>query len=214
MEKVVTVSSVKLFYGVDTRLKEELKCSLILVRGLYNFQRWPLVGLVFGSKKVKIQIINFWSASVSLQHDKFISSVGQRREIKCPQPIGLWRTMKPHNWFSSTALDLFDSVFTCFIVNHYNDVIMGTMASQITSLTIAYSTYYSGVYQRKHQSSASLAFVWGNHRSQVTASNAENVSIWWRHHDHMNMKCSSHGLSMNSYKSPKFWILSLEWDFL
>ena len=33
------------------------------------------------------------------------------------------------------------------------------MASQITSLTIVYSTVYSGADQRKHQSSASLAFV-------------------------------------------------------
>ena len=41
---------------------------------------------------------------------------------------------------------------------------MGTMASQITSLTIVYSTVYSGVDQRKHQSSASLAFVRGIHR--------------------------------------------------
>ena len=42
---------------------------------------------------------------------------------------------------------------------HYSDVIMGMMASQITSLTIIYSTVYSGADQRKHQSSASLAFV-------------------------------------------------------
>ena len=35
---------------------------------------------------------------------------------------------------------------------------MGTMASQITSLTIVYSAVYSGADQRKHQSSASLAF--------------------------------------------------------
>ena len=42
---------------------------------------------------------------------------------------------------------------------HYNDVIMSAVASQITSLTIAYSTVYSGVDQRKHQSSVSLAFV-------------------------------------------------------
>ena len=41
---------------------------------------------------------------------------------------------------------------------------MGMMASHITSLTIAYSTVYSGIDQRKHQSSASLAFVWGIHR--------------------------------------------------
>ena len=47
---------------------------------------------------------------------------------------------------------------------HYNDVIMGAMASQITSLTIVFSTVYSGADQRKHQSSASLAFVRGIHR--------------------------------------------------
>ena len=50
---------------------------------------------------------------------------------------------------------------------HYNDVVMGTVASQITSLTIVYSTVYSGADQRKHQSSVSLAFVRGIHRSPV-----------------------------------------------
>ena len=52
----------------------------------------------------------------------------------------------------------------CFVVAHYNDVIMGAMASQITSLTIVYSTVYSSLDQRKHQSSASLAFLRGIHR--------------------------------------------------
>ena len=41
---------------------------------------------------------------------------------------------------------------------------MDTMASEITSLTIVYSTIYSGANQRKLQSSASLAFVRGIHR--------------------------------------------------
>ena len=45
---------------------------------------------------------------------------------------------------------------------------MDTIASQITSLTIVYSTVYSDADQSKQQSSA---------------SNAENVSIWWRHHE-------------------------------
>ena len=43
--------------------------------------------------------------------------------------------------------------------NHYSDVIMTAMAPQIISLTIVYSTLYSGADQRKHQTSASLAFV-------------------------------------------------------
>ena len=49
---------------------------------------------------------------------------------------------------------------------HYIDVIMTTMASQVTSLTVVYSTVYSDADQRKHQSSASLAFVWGIHRDR------------------------------------------------
>ena len=52
---------------------------------------------------------------------------------------------------------------------HYCDVIMGTAASQITSLTIVYTTVYSDADQSKHQSSASLAFVWGIHRSPVNS---------------------------------------------
>ena len=52
---------------------------------------------------------------------------------------------------------------------HYSDVIMSTIVSQITSLTIIYSTVCSGTYQRKHQSSASLAFVRGIHRWPVNS---------------------------------------------
>ena len=54
-------------------------------------------------------------------------------------------------------------------LHHYGDVIMGAIASQITSLTIVYSTVYSDPDQRKHQSSASLAFVWGIHRGPVNS---------------------------------------------
>ena len=52
---------------------------------------------------------------------------------------------------------------------HYCDVIMGPTASQITSLTSVYSIVYSGTDQRKHQSSASLAFVRGIHRRPVNS---------------------------------------------
>ena len=54
-------------------------------------------------------------------------------------------------------------------VVHYNDFIMGTKASQITSLTIVYSTIYSVADHRKHQSSTSLAFVQGIHRGPVNS---------------------------------------------
>ena len=52
---------------------------------------------------------------------------------------------------------------------HYGDIIMVAIASQITSLTIVYSTVYSDADQIKHQSSAWLAFVWGIHRGPVNS---------------------------------------------
>ena len=77
---------------------------------------------------------------------------------------------------------------------HYIDVIMTTMASQITSITVAYSTVYSDADQRKHQSSVSLAFVWGIHRDRwiprTKGQLRRNVSIWWRHHVKMDHQIS------------------------
>ena len=60
------------------------------------------------------------------------------------------------------------------------------MASQITGVSIVCSTVGSGADQRKHQSSASLPFVQGPVTGEFPAqksSKAENVSIWWRHHE-------------------------------
>ena len=50
---------------------------------------------------------------------------------------------------------------------HYNDVIMSAMASQITSVWIVCSIVCPSIDQRKHQSSASLAFVRGIYQWQV-----------------------------------------------
>ena len=52
---------------------------------------------------------------------------------------------------------------------------MGEIASQITSLTIIYSTVYSDV-DKKHQSSASLAFVRGIHRRPVNSPHKRPVT--------------------------------------
>ena len=60
--------------------------------------------------------------------------------------------------------------------HHYSDVIMITMASQITSLRIVYSIDYSGADQRKHQGSASLAFVRGIHRWPVISPHKWQVT--------------------------------------
>ena len=61
-------------------------------------------------------------------------------------------------------------------LEHYSEVIMITIASQITSLTIVYSIVYSDADQRKHQSSASLAFVREIHRWPVNSSHKRPVT--------------------------------------
>ena len=57
-----------------------------------------------------------------------------------------------------------------FIVDDITvNIIMGALASQITSLMIVYSNVYSGADQRKHQNSTSLAFVRGIHQWLVNS---------------------------------------------
>ena len=59
--------------------------------------------------------------------------------------------------------------FVHYRKQHYGDVIMGMTAYQITRLTIVYSIVYSDADQRKHQSSASLAFLRGIRRGPVNS---------------------------------------------
>ena len=62
---------------------------------------------------------------------------------------------------------------------HYSDVIMSAIASQITGVSIVYSTVWSSADQRRHPCHW---FLWGEFTGD-RASIAENVSIWWRHHE-------------------------------
>ena len=65
----------------------------------------------------------------------------------------------------------------CLIpAHHYSDVIKSAMTSQITDVSIACSTVGSGADQRKHQSSESLAFVWGNHRWPINSPHKRPVT--------------------------------------
>ena len=57
----------------------------------------------------------------------------------------------------------------CSTILHYGDVIMGEIASKVTSLKIVYSAVYSEADHRKQQSSAPLAFVRGIHRGPVNS---------------------------------------------
>ena len=72
------------------------------------------------------------------------------------------------------------------ITLNYCDVVISAIASRITAVSVVGSSVCSDADQRKHQSSASLAFLRGIHRSPVNSPHkgtvTENVSIWWRHH--------------------------------
>ena len=105
-------------------------------------------------------------------------------EINSPRPRLIERPIsKPARWFYSSwdaityindpkyidlqrvgrsllCCDVYISLFksnTCVL--HYSEIIMGAIASQITSLAIVYSTVYSDAEQRKYRSAASLTFV-------------------------------------------------------
>ena len=68
-------------------------------------------------------------------------------------------------------------VVGCWGVGGYHsDVIMGAIASQITSLAVVYWTVYPGADQRKHQNSTSLAFVRGIHRWPVNYPHKGSVT--------------------------------------
>ena len=84
----------------------------------------------------------------------------QRRQINCKAEYNI-RTVGVM-WFPFICLQM-------PVYRHYSDAITNTMASQIISLTIVYSTIYSAADQSNHQSSASLAFVQVIHRSPVNS---------------------------------------------
>ena len=112
---------------------------------------------------------------------------------------GMWQYRVPYLvWKSSLrGWNEWKNLVVIYVNIHYNDVIMSAMASQITSLTMVYSTY-STVYPRRRSKKTAKLRVTGlcEGNSPVTgefpaqrASKAENVSIWWRHHVYKTM-CS------------------------
>ena len=93
-----------------------------------------------------------------------------------------------------------DSLTMCLSSNY--NVIMVTMASQITSLTIVNQP---GAYQRKIKATHHwpLCLVTGEFPAQM-ASNAENVFIWWCHH------VLAHSKSIRHIKIIHFFLFHIE----
>ena len=161
---------------------------------MYHWLVWNILFLAVLS--IHVAIRNTQLSNQQLLHVFHLSdhvySDDQRSEISnhsIQSQRRYWKIEKQRNWGEKniSAFSVSTVPAAGLVSLHYSDVIMGVIASQITSLTIVYSSVYSDADQRKHQSSASLALCAGN--SPVTgefptqrASNAENVSIWWRHH--------------------------------
>ena len=103
-------------------------------------------------------------------------------------------------------------LLSLFPARHYDDVIMSTIASQITSLAIVYSIVYSDADQRKHQSSASLAYVWGIHRGPVNSPHKWPVTRKRFPFDDVIMVWGDVGQQMRSYWCyVLFWVILNPW---
>ena len=101
-----------------------------------------------------------------------------------------------------------------FFAVHYDDVIMGTIASQITRLMIVYSTVYSDADQRKHQSSASLAFVRRIHRGPVNSPHKLPVTRKMFPFDDVIMYCFLFGQFYLSSQFSYDWHQNPLWKLL
>ena len=117
----------------------------------------------------------FMSPEIYIQHDK------QGSFCACAQPVR--RRYTVHKIIFTTWLNIWKILF---VHSHYNDVIMGAMDSQITSLMIVYRLFRHRL--KKSPKLRVTGLCEGN--SPVTgefptqrASYAENVSDWWRHND-------------------------------
>ena len=97
----------------------------------------------------------------------WITIISHRISDICIMDIGDLGWYSEIYWYGNSRLN---------IRYNYNDVKMSTMASQITSLAIVYSAVYSGTCQRKHQSSAPLAFMRGIHRWPVNSPHKRPVT--------------------------------------
>ena len=93
------------------------------------------------------------------------------------------------HWFRVNQFAVYHKTPCWNLQQHYSDVIMCAMASQIPSLTIVYSIVYSGADQRRHQSSASLAFVRGIHRWPMNSPHRGPVTRKIFQFDDVIMEC-------------------------
>ena len=110
-------------------------------------------------------------------------------DLETPQ-IWVWNT----HWSKQTFIQVQATSVICVNSSHHNDVILGAIASQITSLTIVYSTGYLRRRSKKTWKlrvtglCAGNSLVTGEFPAQL-ASNEKNVSIWWGRNVKLKSDC-------------------------
>ena len=98
---------------------------------------------------------------------------------------------------------------------HYSDVIITAMASQITCVSIVSSTVCSRADLRKHQSSASLAFVRRTHRWPVGSPHNGSVTLnvfpfddvimWYQAYDYLHDWPNTREVTLRSKCKIHWW---------
>ena len=126
----------------------------------------PMITVWFPYTKAVIKCTHTLTTLLMIPMQK--TSIGVRRGHECERMFTSLRSLALLSCLRHT-IDLEPVVPREHLRNHFGNVIMGAIPSQITSLNIFYSTVCSDTNQRKYQSSASLAFVWGIHWGPVNS---------------------------------------------
>ena len=132
-------------------------------------QRFFLCRLQFQSRfDINIKIVLSMSCQMCPHRFLFDHPLLIKKSHKMIHDINAMRLIfiKQISWQSASNI----------MTSHYSDGIMSPRASQIAGVSMAYSTVSSGADQRKHQSSASLAFVRGIRRWPVNSPHKRSVT--------------------------------------
>ena len=110
-----------------------------------------------------------------------------------------------HGWADRYFIHRFRPKALTSVYIHYNDVIMSAMVSQITNLTL----FTQPLIQAQMKENIKVLRHWP--LAAQKASNAENASIWWRHHDNkLNYKDSEKLFSMHC-KNANHINITMDW---
>ena len=158
--------------------------------------------MLYISHMVSINPITFISPCSQEKYTSMLTDKCYFGSFRCVNTATVCKLRNKINWYMRFVIQLGQI--------HYNDVIMGKMASQIASLTIVYSTVYLSADLRKYQSSAPLAFAQGIHRGPVNSPHKWPLtrrifhlmtSSWYIRYYGDTVVSLSHRLDMNCH----FW---------